>query len=237
VISILKKEMPDNWILNEFKDLILRIAINDEIQCNKKSQIRPYHDLELLITIDGNAIEINRESMKCYYYPTPYHLINRKFNTKIKDADIKKINKIIKQVNNEQEIKITQFTLNIEKKQNYFEACCVPDHGIYIHMIIRNITKEIILKRRIEELEGQLSTVTNNRLPTKSYELLKFIRERNDMGIKPSYIETIKFFKISYQTLTLRINNLLQGNNIIIEQEGRRKLLSITEKGKALFKK
>lgn len=71
-------------------------------------------------------------------------------------------------------------------------------------------------------------------LPIKASELLEFVQRWNKKGLKPSHKDVCRVLGITHNTARKRIR-YLKGRGLILEtQVGRRKILELSERGKAV---
>jgi PAS domain S-box-containing protein len=90
---------------------------------------------------------------------------------------------------------------------------------------------------RLLEKEGaEIEAMPSIKLHEDLLEVLKIVYERNILGSKPSYKDIEKGLKISKPTVRKRIEGLQHLGYIVVDKKGRRKVLSLTQRGRDLFK-
>ncbi|MFX0207440.1 MAG: HTH domain-containing protein, partial [Candidatus Hodarchaeota archaeon] len=72
-------------------------------------------------------------------------------------------------------------------------------------------------------------------LSEENLEVMRFIYQQNNLGIKPSYSDIGKKLEISRPTARKRIKRLVATGYLIDSKKGNSKVLELTEKGKLLF--
>jgi Mn-dependent DtxR family transcriptional regulator len=65
--------------------------------------------------------------------------------------------------------------------------------------------------------------------------VLKFIYEKNNIGIKPSYIDIGRELGLSQPTVRNRLRFLISNLYLIESLKGKKKLVELTERGKGVF--
>lgn len=105
----------------------------------------------------------------------------------------------------------------------------------WIAMAITTSAKNIkVTIEKSQDFKKGGKTDNTPTLPIKFSELLDFIQRRNKAGSKPSHKDVCTGLEITRNTARKRIR-YLKGRGLILETKmGRRKILELSEKGKAI---
>ncbi|MHA2247409.1 MAG: PAS domain S-box protein [Candidatus Hodarchaeales archaeon] len=88
-----------------------------------------------------------------------------------------------------------------------------------------------ILEKETKKIEPRFLA----RISEELLEILRFVYQQNNLGLKPSYSDTSKELQTSRPTVRKRITNLVTTGYLIDPRKGNKKVLEITEKGRSLF--
>jgi len=107
-------------------------------------------------------------------------------------------------------------------------------------VIILSVDPSTLSKYQIRMLEKETKVVEPRviaRIPDEMLNILKFIYQQNNLGIKPSYTEIGVEFEISKPTTRKKIKNLVSTGYLNEHRIGARKKLELTAKSILLFTK
>lgn len=117
--------------------------------------------------------------------------------------------------------------------QHLSELAINSDH-IFIISIDPTTLDPVELRRLEKEtLDVKPSTITI--LPEYLLAVLKFIHNRNVLGIKPSHRDISKELGLSKPTIKKRIDILISGGYVIENKRGREKAIELTDQGSTIF--
>jgi len=85
-----------------------------------------------------------------------------------------------------------------------------------------------VLKKETSKIELRSMGNINNNMER----ILKFVRDRNNVGDKPMLTNIGKTLNITRPTIKSNVSRLISKNYLVINAEGRRKRLEITRKGR-----
>jgi len=88
---------------------------------------------------------------------------------------------------------------------------------------------------QVEKETVKLEIQDRIRLPEDLFEVLKYIYQRNNTGIRPIYTDISKDLKISKPTVMSKVKQLVSRGYVTSNVKGRTKVVELTEKGWSLF--
>jgi len=100
-------------------------------------------------------------------------------------------------------------------------------------VIILSVDPSTLSKYQIRKLEKETKVVETRiiaRIPEEMLNILKFVYQQNNLGIKPSYTEIGDEFEISKPTTRKKVKNLVSTGYLNEHRIGTRKKLELTEK-------
>lgn len=107
-------------------------------------------------------------------------------------------------------------------------------------VVILSVDPTTLPKQQIHSLEKETKVVEPRflfRVPDDSLEVLRFIYQQNNLGVKPSYTDIGNELEISKPTTRKRLKHLVATGYLNEQKSGNRKILELTEKGLMLFRK
>ena len=87
----------------------------------------------------------------------------------------------------------------------------------------------------IEKETKEITPIEKEKLPDAMLEILKYIYNKNLVGIKPTFSDIGREIDITRPTIGKRIGYLTSSNYITVITKGRNKVIELTDKGRELF--
>jgi PAS domain S-box-containing protein len=106
------------------------------------------------------------------------------------------------------------------------------------HVIVLSVDPSImdtLELRQIEKETAAIEPLYKTKLPEELFNTLKVIYEQNTKGVNPSYTLVGQHIGASKPTTRRRIRVLMSYGYVTASKKGRSKVVSLTEKGRALF--
>ena len=89
--------------------------------------------------------------------------------------------------------------------------------------------------RHIEKETANITPIEKDQLPENMLEILKFVYDKNLIGVKPTFSDIGREINITRPTIGKRMNYLTTSNYLIVSIKGRNKVVELTNKGRELF--
>ncbi|MFW9904239.1 MAG: PAS domain S-box protein [Candidatus Thorarchaeota archaeon] len=105
-------------------------------------------------------------------------------------------------------------------------------------VVILSIDNATISDRELRILEKETHQIEPRfmaKIAEEYLEILKFVYQQNDLGLKPSYSGIGKELQISRPTVRKRVKQLIVTGYLLEHKKGKRKIVEISEKGRMLF--
>ncbi|MFX0182584.1 MAG: PAS domain S-box protein [Candidatus Hodarchaeota archaeon] len=103
---------------------------------------------------------------------------------------------------------------------------------------IMSIDNTTLSEREIQILEKETQPIEPRfmaKIPEEFLEVLRFVYQQNNLGVKPSYSDIGEELQISKPTVRKRIKQLIATGYLIEHKKGKMKILEISGKGRSLF--
>lgn len=117
--------------------------------------------------------------------------------------------------------------------QSLRELAIISNYLIILSFDSLTLSNQELLLLKKETFEVEL--LSKPKLPESLLDVLKFIYEQNNIGIKPSYIDIGRELGLSQPTVRNRIRFLISNLYLIESLKGKKKLVELTERGKGVF--
>ena len=105
-------------------------------------------------------------------------------------------------------------------------------------VVVLSVDPTTLPKHHIQSLEKETKVVEPRflvRVPDDILEILRFVHQQNNLGVKPSYTDIGNELEVSKPTIRKRLKNIVSTGHLNEQKSGNRKTLELTEKGQRLF--
>lgn len=109
--------------------------------------------------------------------------------------------------------------------------------GIVILLSLDENTISLIELKKLEKETREVNPCFINEIPAELFDILRYVYNNNNIGVKPSYKQITEHLKVTRPTARRRIRELIATNYLLENQIGRLKLLEISIKTMAIFLK